>query len=76
MQPRGQLLDFGEKSACPPHSFVGIEFAIGHDPETNIPGALRLLRAVCLSCGMIRKIPVAAFDDYEEAEVKPEPKKK
>ncbi len=36
------------------------------DPETNVPGALRLLRAICLSCGMVRDIPETAFEDRSE----------
>ena len=60
------LIGKGPKNKCPQHHPVPIEFAAGHDRETQVLGALWVVKVMCFFCGLIQRVPAAAFEEEKE----------
>jgi hypothetical protein len=56
------------EAKCKNHNLVVVEYAIGHDPETQVLGQMIALKAFCFECGMVQQVPAKVFEPKLEFE--------
>jgi hypothetical protein len=54
------------EAKCKNHNLVVVEYAIGHDPETQVLGSMIALKAFCFGCGLVQEVPTKVFEAKPE----------